>query len=245
MGRSRHKRRNSHVVIVTSDAADARMKQFRIRPWIVQTIVIILCVLVGALIGYFLYENNVRTGEVKQTEAQNEAISILEQEKADLEAQVAGLNEEIGELNEQIRILSETVSQKVQSEGELSGQLEQQYLPTRLPLSERATMDGVTGEDLTLVFTASSGAMVVATASGTVIGVNDDTEYGHNVWIDHGNGYVTVYRSEEREVKVKQGETVTRGATLFLITEDSSKLGYQVRKDDVYVDPMDMLDISG
>ena len=67
MGRSRHKRRNSHVVIVTSDAADARMKQFRIRPWIVQTIVIILCVLVGALIGYVLYENNVRTGEVKQT----------------------------------------------------------------------------------------------------------------------------------------------------------------------------------
>ena len=244
MGRSRHKRRNSHVVIVTSDAADARMKQFRIRPWIVQTIVIILCVLVGALIGYFLYENNVRTGEVKQTEAQNEAISILEQEKADLEAQVAGLNEEIGELNEQIRILSETVSQKVQSEGELSGQLEQQYLPTRLPLSERATMEGVTGEDLTLVFTASSGAMVVATASGTVIGVNDDTEYGHNVWIDHGNGYVTVYRNQG-EVKVKQGETVTRGATLFLITEDSSKLGYQVRKDDVYVDPMDMLDISG
>ncbi len=244
MGRSRHKRRNSHVVIVTSDAADARMKQFRIRPWIVQTIVIILCVLVGALIGYFLYENNVRTGEVKQTEAQNEAISILEQEKADLEAQVAGLNEEIGELNEQIRILSETVSQKVQSEGELSGQLEQQYLPTRLPLSERATMDGVTGEDLTLVFTASSGAMVVATASGTVIGVNDDPEYGHNVWIDHGNGYVTVYRNQG-EVKVKQGETVTRGATLFLITEDSSKLGYQVRKDDVYVDPMDMLDISG
>lgn len=105
-------------------------------------------------------------------------------------------------------------------------------------------MDGVTGEDLTLVFTASSGAMVVATASGTVIGVNDDTEYGHNVWIDHGNGYVTVYRNQG-EVKVKQGETVTRGATLFLITEDSSKLGYQVRKDDVYVDPMDMLDISG
>lgn len=244
MGHNRHKRRNNHVVIVTSDAADARMKQFRIRPWIVQTLVIIVCVLVGALIGYFLYENNVRGDEVRQTEKQSEAITTLEQEKADLEAQVASLNEEIGELNEKIKILSETVSQKVQSEGELSGQLEQQYLPTRLPLSERATMDGVTGEDLTLVFTASSGAMVVATASGTVVGVNDDTEYGHNVWIDHGNGYVTVYRNQG-EVKVKQGETVTQGATLFLITEDSSKLGYQVRKDDAYVDPMDMLDISG
>lgn len=244
MGHNRHKRKNSHVVIVTSDAADARMKQFRIRPWILQTLVIIVCVMVGTLIGYFLYEDNVRTGEARQTEAQSEVISILEQEKADLEARVTGLNQEVVELNQKIKILSDTVSQKVQSEGELSGQLEQQYLPTRLPLSGRANMDGVTGEDLTLVFTASSGAMVVATASGTVIGVNDDTEYGHNVWVDHGNSYVTIYRNQG-EVKVKQGESVTQGATLFLITDDSSKLGYQIRRDDEYVDPMDMLDISG
>ena len=46
MGRNRHKRKNSHVVIVTSDAADIRMKQFRIRPWMLQTIIIIVCIFV-------------------------------------------------------------------------------------------------------------------------------------------------------------------------------------------------------
>ena len=33
--------------------------------------------------------------------------------------------------------------------------------------------------------------MVVATAAGTVTAVNDDGDYGHNIWVDHGNGYVT------------------------------------------------------
>ena len=68
MRRKRHKRKNNHVVIVTSDAADARMKQFRIRPWILQTLVIIFCVMLGTLIGYFLYEDNVRVSEARQTE---------------------------------------------------------------------------------------------------------------------------------------------------------------------------------
>ena len=44
---------------------------------------------------------------------------------------------------------------------------------------------------------------------------------------------------------MKKGETVTQGATLLLITEQGSKLGYQIMKDNVYVEPMDMLDISG
>ena len=57
-------------------------------------------------------------------------------------------------------------------------------------------------------------------------------------------GYTTIYRNQG-SVKVKQGEAVTQGTTLFLITDDSSKLGYQMMKDGVYVNPMDMLDISG
>lgn len=250
MGRNRHKRKNSHVVIVTSDAADSRMRQFRIRPWILQIIIVVLCIIIGTLIGYFSYEKDIWAAETEQSQAQNEIIKTLEQEKAGLESQVGGLNEEIeglnneiAGLNEKIRILSETVSQQVETENTLSGQLEKRFLPTRLPLSERASMDEVT-EDLTCIFTAASDSMVVATADGTVSVVSEDPEYGHNVWIDHGNGYTTIYRNQG-SVKVKQGEAVTQGTTLFLITDDSSKLGYQIMRDGVYVNPMDMLEISG
>ena len=85
---------------------------------------------------------------------------------------------------------------------------------------------------------------VTVAADGTVTVVSEDPEYGHNVWIDHGNGYTTIYRNQG-EVKVKQGETVTQGTTLFIITDESSKLGYQMMQDGAYVNPMDMLEISG
>lgn len=64
------------------------------------------------------------------------------------------------------------------------------------------------------------------------------------MWVDHGNGYVTIYRNQG-EVKVEQGKTVTQGTTLMLITDSDSKLGYQIMKDGEYVDPMEMLNISG
>lgn len=246
MGHNGHKRKNNHVVIVTSDATDARMRQFRIRPWILQTIIIFQCIIIGALIGFFIYEKDVWTGRMEQEGLENETIKVLEQEKAELEAQMAGREEEIAELNDKIRLLSETVNQQAQAESALSEQLEKQTMPTEFPLTGKTTMEETSGteENPICVFTASPGSMVVATATGTVTVVSEDPEYGNNIWIDHGNGYTTIYRNKG-EVKVKQGEKVTQGATLFVITEDDSKLGYQVMKDGEYVDPMEVLAISG
>ena len=244
MAHNRHKRKNNHVVIVTSDSADIRMKQFRIRPWILQTIIIVLCVIIGALIGYFAYEKDIWAAAFQQTAVKDETISALEAEKTELEGQIASLNEEIASLNEKIRILSETVNQKAQTESSLSEQLQKQTLPTEFPLTGAATYEVVTVGDPIFIFPASTGSLVVATASGTVTVVNEDPEYGNNIWVDHGNGYVTIYRNQG-EVKVRQGESITQGATLFVITDESSKLGYQMMKDGEYVNPMDMLVISG
>ncbi|WP_296441722.1 MULTISPECIES: peptidoglycan DD-metalloendopeptidase family protein [Bacillota] len=246
MVRKGHKRKNNHVVIVTSDATDGKVRQFKVRPWILQTIILVQCVIIGALIGFFLYERDVWTGETLQTEAENDAIAKLEQEKAALEGQVAGLNGEIDELNQRIGILSETVNQKTQSETQLSEQLQKQTMPTEFPLTGKTSMEEKTEENGNpiCIFTASNGSMVVAAAGGSVTVVNEDPEYGNNVWVDHGNGYTTIYRCAG-EVKVRQGETVTQGATLFVITDDDSKLGYQMTRDGAYISPMEVLAISG
>ena len=251
MKRKKHKRQSNHLVIVTSDATNAGVKHFRIRPWILQTIIFILCIIIGALIGYFVYEKDIWDAEFQQMSRQDETISGLEQEKAELEGQIDSLNGQIKDLNEQIadlnnniKILSDTVAQKVQSEADLTEQLEQQYIPIRFPLNSGATMEAAPEGELICVFNAQEGTLVVATANGTVMAVNDDPVYGHNVWVDHGNGYVTIYRNQG-EVKVEQGKTVTQGTTLMLITDSDSKLGYQMMKDGEYVDPMEMLNISG
>lgn len=251
MGRNRHKRKNNKVLIVTSDAVDAGTRQYRIHPRIIRMVVYVVCIMIGALIGCYIYEWDVWTERHEQTLARRDAISVVEQEKAELEGRISelnkeitGLNGQIADLNEQIMILSRTVAQKTQNENALSQELEKQTLPTEFPLTGKANMEEVSEGDPICIFTAAAGSMVVATAKGTVIVVNDDPEYGHNVWVDHGNGYVTVYRNQG-DVKVKQGESVSPGTTLFLIEAANTRLGYQMMKDGDYIDPMDMLAISG
>lgn len=245
MVRQRHKRKNHHVVIVTSDATDAGMRQFRIRSWIPRTILLAGCVAVGAVIGYVCFASGVRSEQKDQMAIQAELTAKLEQEKAALEQEKAEMESQIASMYETIQVLSDTVNQKIQNENMLTEQLQKQFMPTEFPLTgSGATMEETTEGDPMCIFTASGNAMVIATAKGTVTAVNNDSTYGHNVWVDHGNGYVTIYRNAG-EVKVKQGETVTQGTTLFLMDGESNRLGYQMLKDGVYINPMDVLMISG
>lgn len=251
MRRNRHKRKNNHVLIVTSDAVDAEVKQYKIRSRLFRVIALVLCALLGVLAGCFIYGMDFFAEKLENRTALQNVINSMEQEKQGLEEHIAGLNTEIdglhGEidgLNEQIAILSKVVEKKTESEEALRQELEKQYLPIEFPLTGAANMEEITEGTPMCIFSAGSGAMVVATAKGTVVVVNDDPEYGHNVWIDHGNGYVTVYKYKG-DVRIKQGETVSPGTTLFLIDEDNGRLCYQMMKDGEYINPMDMLAISG
>jgi len=229
------------MFLVTSDAVDAEVKQYRVHLGFWYVLLLLICIGIGAGIGYFLYEEDSRQEQAAEQETQasqqEEMIAQLEQEKQELEAQIVSLNEKV-------QILSDTVNLKTESESQLSEQLEKQMTPSEFPLTGSASMEEATEGDPMCIFTATEGTMVVATANGTVTVVNDDGEYGHNIWIDHGNGYVTIYRNQG-EVKVKQGEAVTQGTTLFVIGEENNKLGYQMMKDGVYINPMDLLVISG
>ena len=241
MESKKHKRKTNHVVIVTSDAVDANVRQFRIKPWLLQTIIVILCVVLGAFIGYFIYEERIwvdtwKTVNQKNTELTDQ-ITLLEEEKQELQAQVESQNEKI-------QILSETVNQKTQSESELARQLEEQSLPTEFPLTGSASMEEAPGGRSHLCFHSLGRHYGGSCRQRHGDGCQRRWEYGHNVWIDHGNGYVTIYRNQG-DVMVNQGDSVVQGTTLFLIGEENTTLGYQMMKDGAYINPMDMLAISG
>ena len=100
-----------------------------------------------------------------------------------------------------------------------------------------------------ILFDADSSVSVVSTGAGTVSYVDMDNEYGYQVHIDHGNGYVTIYRSGT-EPKVDQGDEVARGALLYEMDEDednelADNMAYQVTKDGEYIVPTDVLEING
>lgn len=89
-------------------------------------------------------------------------------------------------------------------------------------------------------FAARVGTEVRATADGTVTLADWDDTYGNVVAIDHGNGYVTYYGHNSKNL-VKQGDKVSRGEIIALSgnTGKSSAphLHYEIRQNDVPVDP--------
>ena len=233
--------KNEHVVIVTSDAEDASVKKFRFKPWMVWTTVVVVCVIIGALLGYIAYEErlwNVANQKMNET---------IEDYKAQLEMQTeanTALRKEVESLNSKITVLSDTITRMKAAEEELTAQIDKIVTPTLLPITGSATIEEVTEGDPMSIFMAAEGAVVVSTASGTVAEVGEDTEYGHKVVIDHGNGYITIYRYQSDPL-VATGDSVSQGGTLFVIDEEDTKLGYQITKDGVYVAPADMMEIKG
>ena len=248
MESKKHKRKTNHVVIVTSDAADASVKQFRIQPWMVWVVVVVACVLIGTGLGYMIYEDQIwSVANAKIDEYKNQTKELEKQLKEQIEqaeSEKSTYENEIEQLNEKLTIMSDTINQKVEEVDELSGQLEELYEPTMLPLTGAAKIEEITEGDPLCKFSASEGALVVATASGTVTEIIEESEYGYKVSVDHGNGYVSVYRNQALP-KVKQGDNIMQGATIFVVGEDNLTLGYQITKEGAYINPMEMMEIEG
>lgn len=232
-----HKRKNNHVVIVTSDAVDASVKQYRIGPWLMRVIVIILCVIIGSLIGYLSYEQKIwEAATVRLAENKSQIASLETENKA--------LQEEVASLTVKMEIMGETIHQVVAEEEEASEQLASYAIPKMLPLSNVIALEEVAEEEPKCVFTAPEGAFAVATANGTVLTLVQDTEQFYTTTIDHGNGYTTIYYSKA-EPAVKTGNVVLKGQTLFVIGEESTTLEYKITKDGITIDPMELMEISG
>ncbi|MBR5248703.1 MAG: peptidoglycan DD-metalloendopeptidase family protein [Lachnospiraceae bacterium] len=243
MERKKHKKRN-HVIIVTSDAVDADAKQFQIKPWLLQIIIIVGCVLIGAAVGCFIYEKDVWEVANRRIDEQKILVDDKEHEIQALNEQIKELQAKIEDRDDKINILSDTVNQKTAEVQGLAETLAAQALPTEYPLTGSASIEESKEGDPICIFTASAGVTVVATARGTVTAINEDAGYGRNVWIDHGNGYITIYRNQG-ETSVKLGDEVAQGTTIFIINTNNKKFAYQIMKDGAYIDPMEMLSISG
>ncbi|MBE5866622.1 MAG: M23 family metallopeptidase [Lachnospiraceae bacterium] len=235
----------NHFVFVTTDDEDAEVNRYQVRPWLLWLVIIVLILLIGSMLGYISHEEKIWRAVDARSDEQVATIKSLEESNAILEQEKLALETEIVGLNETVQILSETVSQKTQSEKELREQIEKQSLPTEFPLNGSATMDEKTIDDAPIcVFDASIGSAVVATASGKVTAVKDDAEYVHSIWVDHGNGYITIYRNAG-EPRVQVGDSVVCGTALYIIEERKEEMGYQMMLDNQYINPMDLLSING
>ena len=95
-----------------------------------------------------------------------------------------------------------------------------------------------------VIFTLQEGSQVMAVADGTVIDATDDVDYGHMVRIDHGNGYVSVYRCS-LPIAVNVGDKIEKGTLLYEVAEGEVTLGYQIILNAEYMNPMDIMELKG
>lgn len=237
MSKNRHKRKVSHILIYTTDAVDADTKQVRIHPWVLAGVTLIVCCVIGAVIGYAVYEGEL-WGRIREHDASQNAALIAAQDEKD------ALQEKIDEQDAKIEMLSITIQDQTQQIADLQEQIAEQSVPTDYPLTGSASMTVITDGDPMVEFTATEGSTVVAAGKGVVTAVEEDEVYGSRVVIDHGNGYVSIYRNKG-ESQVKAGDEVASGTTLFMVTEDNRQLGYQIKENDVYIDPTTIIAIKG
>ena len=201
----------------------------------------LLVLVLGVVIILLLKENGELKNEIDLLKAQKEELTqVMQKDKT--------------EMQEQITLLSNQVAEQLARE---EAEAERHY-PNGLPVTGKVTINSqptvdpdVNPEELPdkelrkiVIFGAQDDAKVIAAGSGTVLSIKPDSEFGHVIRIDHGNGYITVYRYSDSP-KVKEGDDVTKGQLLFEVNSSNSRVGYQVQYDKDFIDPMDVMEISG
>lgn len=256
----RRKSKISYTIMIISDSTRKHIKKFHLKARAAAILSTVFFLFLVMIVCYIVYSSITLSDSLERSKKQMEQINRLTEENETL-------TEANDELYAKVSILSDTVNQKVEAEEALAAEEVEMHIPKGFPLSGSAQIkteeaeetqdetddgdeeDGQTAmtadtESKEIIFTASEGINVIASGAGTVISVDNDTGYGSFVSIDHGNGYTSTYRNGGKAV-VKTGDTVDRGAILFVIGEDNMELGYRIQKDGAYMDPMELIEING
>lgn len=251
------KSKKSYTVMIISDSARNQRKEFHINAGLAGTVMLGSFLLLVGVVCYVVYSVITLSDSLERFRLQADQIVKLQEEIEQLEAEAEGLKAEKEEMAEQINNLNDTVDQHAQVQQALAAEEEEAHIPRGFPLSGTAqlkteeTADDDEDEGMRahedrkeLIFAASEGINVIASGTGTVLSVDVDVDYGNVVSIDHGNGYISIYRNNGTPV-VKAGNEITRGAILYVVGEDNAELGYSISKDDTYIEPMEMIEING
>lgn len=233
----KRQRKYNYTLMLFVDSKEGRIRQMGIGPAVIESIAVIGLVVLFALAILCAVRGN-RLEEMQNlNQTQADRIQELEEENTDLRA----LREE---LTDKVTILSDTINQKVEEEEALEEAQAQAHMPVGFPMSSSASLEEADSEEPMVKLNGTEGNSVIASADGTVISITTDTSYLHCIKIDHGNGYVSIYRNDG-DAMVKEGDEVVRGAILYVIGEENTELGYQITYDEKFMDPMELINIDG
>lgn len=204
--------------------------------------VAVCIIIIGLLISLAVNNHILKYGD----DNTKNTILSLQQENAELKDQVSDLSVSLQSSESVLNRIEAQLSEDASAQNKKT---EEDMIPSEIPVKggtaiviQDATIDAQSGEEQDgIVFSALEGAVVVATASGSVISVDSDPNYGNKIVIDHGNGYITTYRTNAL-LKVSFGDSVRKNDMIAIMTDEEGLVEYEITKDGVLVDPADMIE---
>ena len=252
----KHRHKRHYTFMVISGDSDGSTRRLHLNHFKTQLLAYTCFALALAIVCYIIY-SVMTINTLKEIQAEQKAeIEQLKENNSTLEASNAKYETEVEQL-------SAAINKRIVDEQQSAEEAEALALPTGFPLTGTASMvsalddassttiteltddnkDEATGNPI-VVFTASEGSSVIASGTGTITTVTTDTKFGNQVVIDHGNGYISIYRNAGDPL-VSEGSSLDRGDIIFVVGESNISLGYQILLDNEYIDPEDLIEING
>ncbi|GFI68932.1 hypothetical protein IMSAG249_00753 [Lachnospiraceae bacterium] len=253
MKQQRHKRKESFYILLISNTGRSN-RQFQISLSILRTLfafLLILCVALGWLAYQFSIAHTVQSSLKEQLSSQEQLVRQLEAEKESLNTEKQALiaeNESLLQQPEPSAAAQETEQADVEeAEAEPEEAEADPFFPSLYPSSDTAMLlSAYSQEQPYLSITVHAEGKIIAAGSGTIVTVSSDDTYPLIVEVDHGNGYMTRYMSQqEAESGLEQDTQIQAGDTLFTIITDNTQLDYQVLLNGEPVDPLSVFDAKG
>lgn len=248
MASKRHKRKNGYTVMLVSDSTEKNLKKFHINAGVLSAVAFVLFL---AAVCYAEYTAILSHGATERSGMYVAQIVKLQDENGQLKSENEAMAKEIAKLNQNLAQKEALVQQK---EVTLQTVEQEKNMPKGFPASGTAQIKETGGEGNTgmqpiaeqkeVIFIAAVSMNITATGSGTVLDVTLAEGEPSVIRIDHGDGYVSIYRNAGAP-KVETGNLVQQGAALFEVGEDNVEIGYSISKDGEYLDPMEIIEIKG
>ena len=252
----KHRHKRHYTFMIISGDSDGSTKKLHLNHFKTQVLAYTVFLIALVLICYIIYSAITMSNLRKIESEQRAQVDELTQQLSTLE----GTNEE---LETKVQQLSAALNQRIEEEQIVAEEAENLALPTGFPLTGTASLtaalddpnettitkltddnkDTATGNPIVLL-ESGVGNSIIAAGSGEVLTVTTDAKFGNAVTIDHGNGYVSIYRYNGDPL-VNEGSAIDKGDIIFVITEGNSTLGYQIRQDEEYIDPEELIEING
>ena len=252
----KHRHKRHYTFMVISGDSDGSTKRMHLNHFKTQVLAYTAFIIALAIICYIIYSAITIHSMKALNREQKAEIDELRTEYSTLEAS----NDE---LETKIQQLSAALNQRLEDEQVSAEEAETLAIPSGFPLTGTASMtpavddpnetkvtkitedneDTAEGNPLVLL-EAAAGNSVIAAGSGTVQTVTTDVKFGNMVTIDHGNGYLSIYRNSGDPL-VTEGSAIDKGDIIFVITDSNTTLGYQIQQDEQYINPEDLTEING